>query len=331
MGSLSAEELEGLVVAVLLVVVLAAMGVYMLQRIRRRKTQLEGELSGHPELVGDRAFNRIGMARRESEMLRGQGTDVGDATELIARAQASFDARQFDRAYELAQTAHEHLVVARRTGAPLRATASAPRTDAQPPSTSAPRNDPVGIPLATNVTPPKTTPDPPRIPKNQVESQFQIRLLSQDVERAIGDRPNADATVQGKASLTAAQAAFDRADYTEAFRLALRGRRQVGGSLETLPPPPTSVGTARPAPLASSSGVDDPVQGAELVAAAERCPTCGNPTLADDTFCRGCGTARRSASCPNCGASRRARDTFCGKCGTSFAPTVATGRPAPTR
>ena len=320
MGTLTSGELEAIAAIAIVTVVLAIMGVYLLQRIQKRKDQLRSELSGKPELIGDRAFNRIAMVRREQEILARQGSDVSNAVGLIGRAQAAFDSRQFDRAYSLAQSAHEFLVAARR-GSP----APTPSSGASPAAASP-------VPDASWSAPPAlsavATPSPPpgaRIPKNRAESQFQIHLLEQEVGTASRDRPTAEPTIQGRSSLSEAQAAFDRTEYTEAFRLALRGRRQLGGSIEALPPSPGTGSGLREAPGSSDSEL---VLTAEQVASAQRCRSCGAPIVADDTFCRGCGTPRTAPGCPNCGAVRRARDTFCGKCGSPFAAPVV---PAPAR
>ena len=67
----------------------------------------------NPRIRNDRAFNRIAMAQREAEMLASSGVDVTPARNLIAQAQGQFDHRDFDHAYESAQSAHEVLVAAR--------------------------------------------------------------------------------------------------------------------------------------------------------------------------------------------------------------------------
>ncbi|MGC2205813.1 MAG: hypothetical protein WA719_07825, partial [Thermoplasmata archaeon] len=130
------EVYIALFVAVVLGIVVIAFLLLTVQRLRRRKTQLEAELKGgSPRLVADRAFNRLGMARREIAILAQQGTDVGRARELIAQSQSAFDLGQFDRSYELAQSAHESMVSARQ-GHPLTSGPAASPTT--PPALSRP-------------------------------------------------------------------------------------------------------------------------------------------------------------------------------------------------
>lgn len=307
MGALSSADILAIALGVLLVAILAGIGLFLLRRLRQRRDELKAGLSGRPDLIGDRAFNRIAMARRESEILSGRGASVGRATDLVVQAQAAFDARDFGRAYELAQSAHESLVSARMAGPPI-----ASATPAAPPRAAA------GDILSSTLEPfARSDPVPTvaKIPKNRAESQFQIRILSTELEEARSTRPTADATTQAAASLAAAQAASDRADYTEAFRMALRGRKQVGGSVEAVAPAPGRAGRSP----AAESATGDPALAAETVASAERCASCGQPILRGDTFCRGCGTPRAAPLCSRCGAPRHSADAFCGKCGAAFA------------
>jgi hypothetical protein len=310
MANLTSGELIVLLVGVVACVLLAAAGLYLRRRLRERGDQLRQQLSNRRHLVGDRAFNRIAMARRESEILARQGTDVSAATTLVGRAQAAFDSREYGRAYELAQSAHESLVALRSgrgpsPGAPL------PGATGSPPPASPVR--PAEAPA------PPATPPPAAIPKHRAEAQFQLRLLATEIDRARRTPGSAPPSEAGVGTLTAAQAAFDRGDYTEAFRRALKGRRQVGGGVEALGPSP-ALGPPGAGPVPTPDhGAPDPAEIAERHAAATRCPSCGQPLLADDAFCRGCGTPRSVGSCPKCGAPRALKDGFCGKCGAPFA------------
>jgi predicted RNA-binding Zn-ribbon protein involved in translation (DUF1610 family) len=305
MTELGSGDLTVILVAVVACILLAAGGLYLRARLRLRSQQLRSELSARPAVVSDRAFNRIAMARREAQLLARQGVDVTASTALVGQAQASFDARDFGRAYELAQSAHETLVVA-RTGAPIRPSPPAARTAPGPT---------VPTPAATPAPAPPPTPN---IPKNRAESQFQLRVLTTELARARAANAKADATELAAASLAAGQAAYDRGEYTEAFRLALRGRRQIGSTIETLAPAPALRSGGTGAPADAGALATDPVAIAEQAAASDRCPNCGQPMLAADTFCRGCGTPRRATTCPACGAPRSPTDGFCGKCGTPF-------------
>lgn len=298
------------VIPLVLVVILVTFGLgvllYLRRRLKERREKLLGELRDRPELIRDRAFNRLAMARREADLLGQQGVDVSRPRALISESQGAFDNRGYDRAYELAQQAHEALVHARQDRVPL---ASAPT--AASPSTAP---SPSGVPPAPVSTAP---PSPaPSIPKNRAESQFQMRLLDTELDAARNDPARSAACSEASRFRADAGTAFDRGDFTDAFRLALKGRRAIGAPVESLPATP---GAAGPASGANRAPVD-PARSAEETASAERCPSCGYPLLAGDAFCRGCGEPRSDPmTCPQCGAARQSSDGFCGRCGTSFA------------
>jgi hypothetical protein len=306
-------EIELIVFVVVLAVVLIGAFLYLQRRLRQRRSNLLSELNDRPVLNQDRAFNRLAMARREARILVGQGVDVHRAQELIAEAQGAFDTRQYDRAYQVAQSAHEALVNARQQGA---RTTGVPLSSIGSGTALPPKRVEATPPTAAVAASP--TPDRPAIPKNRAESQFQLRLLSEELETLPTDRARRAAATEATDLKNQASAAFDQGDYTTAFRLALRGRRTLGGTLESLPPP----GSATPASSRrtgnGSAAPSDATQAAEAAAGGERCPDCGYPTLSGDAFCRGCGRPRVPLTCPTCGAPRGAEEPFCGRCGTRF-------------
>jgi hypothetical protein len=206
----------------------------------------------------------------------------------------------------LAQSAHESLVVVRQRGS---------RSLPSPPAMTNPSSrSPQGATAASGTSPPPTP--LPALPRNRAESQFQLRILDQEVRAAQAARPTQGATLEAASLQHQAQTAFDRGEFTEAFRLALRARRSLGGNVEALAP---RAGPSAPSSRAAPGSAPlDPAAIAEGVAGGERCPSCGYPSLPDDTFCRGCGTPRVPTTCPSCGAHRGPKDTFCGRCGARF-------------
>jgi len=306
-----------LFVAVVLAIVAAGVLLFVIQRLKRRRAQLLADLNRPSPLLPDRAFNRLEMARREEGILARQGTDVTRARELIAQSQSAFDLRQFSRSYELAQSAHEALVHARQ-GVPIpsgpapAAVAGASDPEARGPA-AAGRGPLAPVEAGASAPWPSASPVS-RLPHHRVESQFELHLLTSELERARAERPNAAAIGAAAGLRDQAQSAFDRQQYTDALRLALKGRRELGSDLGTVAGGPTT--------SAASGGADggamDPAGAAEQAAASSRCPQCGYPARADDTFCRGCGLPRQPVVCPRCGADRAPSDTFCGRCGERF-------------
>jgi len=311
MAGLSGLEIYAIVFVVVLSIVVAGLLLYLLRRIKLRRAKLLNDLSAKAELSQDRAFNRIAMARREASVLSANGVDVRRAQELVAEAQGAFDTRQYDTAYRHAQSAHEALVNARQhgarsTGAPVDGSSAAASHRASGPTTTSP------LP-SSEPTPPRTT-----IPKYRAEAQFQIRILGEELDGLPARRARDASATEATGLRRQASKSFDSGDYSEAFRLALRGRRTLGSTLESLPA--TGGGANRPTASVDNGNGSSPdiAQTAESVAGAERCPDCGYPTMPGDGFCRGCGRPRTATACPMCGAPRAADEPFCGKCGTRF-------------
>ena len=318
MVALTGFEITVVVFVVFLAIVVAALLLYLLRRLKDRKTKLLNELDQRPGLSRDRAFNRLAMARREAQMLSDQGVDVARAQELIAEGQGAFDTRRFDRAYEAAQSAHEALVTARQRGSRTTGTPLPSTTPSPSPGRAATGPTPAIAP--SEVTAPVASELPPRptIAKNQAESQFQIRLLSEEIDSLPARRAKDPSVVQASEFRRQASEATAKGDYTEAFRLALRGRRALGSTLETLPLTGGGTGSGSAEPGNGGGAKGDLAEAAETVAGGERCPECGYPSLAGDAFCRGCGRPKATLTCSTCGAPRGASEPFCGQCGSRF-------------
>lgn len=318
MASLTSVELTAIVVVAGLGAVAAGLLIYLVRRLRERRAQLLHELRDSPEVVSDRAYNRIAMARREIEIVARQGADVRRARELVAEAQASFDGRHHDQAYQSAQLAHESLVRVRRENLPAAPSATLPSQDARGSSGPLPSTSPAPRRAASSgLAPGPSPPTGADLARNRAQSQFELRLLDRELEAATRERPAEASTREATHLRDAAAAAFERGDFTEAFRAALKGRRALGGTIEGLAAPrdrasPTASGG--PGPTAST---DLPSSGLAATS-GERCAQCGHPILEGDAFCRGCGASRTPTSCPTCGAARLPTDTFCGRCGTRY-------------
>ncbi len=308
MTSLDAYTELALAAVVLAGVVLVSFHLLHTYRMRRLREVRQG--GAMPGQARDRAYNRLALARREADLLEAQGGDVSSARQLIQLADSSLRGGHPDRAYELAQSAHETLVKFHRDSPPSGA-ASGPAV----PSSAAGGAGGGATALSTPATP---TP----VAKNRAEAQFQLHLFEQELAAAVkGTGASGPEAGEARTLYVQAHEAFARGEFGEAFRLALRGRRRLGAKVETLAPPGPGAETASGDP-ATAPG--DLASAAEAVAARERCPNCGHPTLASDAFCRGCGAARTPTVCGRCGASRTPADAFCGRCGFRYDRPTAT-------
>ncbi|MCI4350048.1 MAG: zinc ribbon domain-containing protein [Thermoplasmata archaeon] len=302
-----------LVVIAGLLVALTFLGfLFALRRLRKRRATLAKELSDSPALLPDRAFNAIAIARSEASVLTREGFDVQRQVERLNEAQGLSDRHDYLAAVALARSVHDTMVQIRRTGVvPATASGSGGAT----PSAAATRSARAGGPssegfrpelLPTELGPEPaddaTDPDVPasmRLPKNRVESQFELELLTDELGRT---PPTNTALGEATALRTQASAAFGQSDYTEALRLALRGRRRLGSKVDGLASP-ASPGARSTGPAAATGPL------------TPRCSACGQELRPDDVFCRACGAPRPGGNCPRCGAAFEGADQFCGRCG----------------
>jgi RNA polymerase subunit RPABC4/transcription elongation factor Spt4 len=303
---------ELILVALLIIVGTAGLLVVVRRRLKARIEELKGQTDGPAQFADDRSYNLLRIARAEAETLKRQGVDVSTAEAALDEAEASMRRRDYDIAVLSARRAHDLLVALRQNPTPLPSAVGPTRPSrsmtAPPPAVRAPElpNDPPG----SSEDP--TVPDGPvpRLAKNRAESHFQIGLLNEEIAVASTSRPNDGAVADARTTTVDAQSAYDRADYTEAMRLALRGRRKLGTRIETLPPPNTRI-PPTPAPVPPSA-LGGP-------AGTAPCVQCGRPLKSADRFCRACGTPKAPTACPSCGTAVEEGDRFCPACGATMA------------
>jgi hypothetical protein len=312
---------------------------YYLHRLKKRRQSLPNEVNSRAS-VGDRAFNEMQLARQAAARLEREGVDVSTAKGLLARAEGLVARGDARGAFEAARAARDTLLLARSSGtpsAPARAsghlvgTTVGPASPARPPDpTPIPIPDLGPVPAAPGANPsnglPATSEGPapngrPRLPKNQLEARFELALLEEEVERQRERPPDGQAWAEAQGCARDARRAYDGRDFTEALRLALRGRRRLGSRVETIGRPartpvpdlpPSPAAERKPAP---SNGGPSPASLGNTTPTVT-CARCGRPGRAEDRFCRGCGASLAAAPCPACGAARlEASDRFCGVCG----------------
>jgi RNA polymerase subunit RPABC4/transcription elongation factor Spt4 len=307
--------LELIAVAVVLIAFVGGLFYIANRRLKARLAELRGESAGSAEFTDDRSYNLIRLARAEAETLKRQGVDVHVAEAALADADAAMRQRNYDMAVLDARRAHEILVGLRDGPKPR------PGTGASPPSSTSrsmtPPTPPPASPTRPNQSPAipdelpaADAPPAPRLAKNRAESHFQIKLLNEELAAAGTSRPNDPSLAEGTTASQDAQIAYDRGDYTEAMRLALRGRRKLGTRIEALPPPNTRIPPTPPALAPVALGGP---------AGMAPCVQCGRPLKASDRFCRACGTPKAPSACPSCGTAIEEGDRFCPACGATVA------------
>ena len=295
-------QLTDIEIAATLLVAMGIAFLYLIHWTRRRSRALSEEpLPSRAELQ-DRAFNQITIAKAAADRLGRDGVDVSGPRQLIESAEAARRRGDPDTALGLAKSAQATLIRLKDGGiaaAPTGRVADPllPDAPAVMPSSWGATATPASV----------TSPDAaaPRLPPNKAESRFQLTLLREDLGRSpSGGTPSSDVD-EARALADQSQSAFDRGDYTESLRLGLKGRRRLGGRLDTLAP---SLATVVEAPGPVSGSGDAP-------SSEEHCGTCGQPLRSNDKFCRGCGASKEAAHCAACGEPLSSNDRFCGVCG----------------
>jgi hypothetical protein len=298
-----------LLVAVLLLGAGFAFYYILRRRLHARLASLREAVGESPAYADDRAHNLLALARSEAATLKRGGADVHVAEGAIADAERALRRGEYDDAHHSARRAHELLLAQRASGSPLLLVPAPSRSMPNSP----PGSDPASRPNSPTPAPGAAVSGdgsaaPPRLAKNRAESRFQISLLQEEIERSSKEVGGASGVADARTGSADAQAAYDRADYTEALRLALRARRALGTHIESLPAPLTRIPPSpTPSPSASAS----------TPSGTEPCATCGRPLKSTDRFCRSCGTAKAPTACASCGTALEVGDRFCAGCGAS--------------
>ncbi len=307
LGSSSDTEIAVVLTAMFAVLVF----VYLLNQWRLRKRDAHLSLES-TQSVPERAYNQIRIARAGAELLARDGYDVGPVRATLAEADGAQSRGNHPQALRLAESARGRLVALREGRGGGSAPAEAP---SEPPSPDAPAAPlPSSGPHPSAGAPgPGAAPLRPKLPAHQVEARFEISVLNGEL--AAHRSPPGDGAAEREASELARQSeeAYEHEQYSEAWRLALRGRRRLGASIEHVG---SGGGLPRPSGPVEAVGLAAPPKAAVSPEEGPRCPKCGRSSRASDRFCRACGTTFAAAACPRCGAPKESGDRFCGVCGT---------------
>ena len=348
MAALTEGQIIGITLAIITV---ALFSIWVLRVLSLRRKRFLKELeAGTSESGEDAAHNQILTTRAVLKRLESQGEDVTAAKAILKQAQGKLEAGRYAQALQLAREARNSMAP-RATSAPVTSRVRVPasprkvekeellyrdiaegsRGGAKPAAGS-----PAGASMEeTDIPESDGSGNPPSIPelrkgvpKNQLESRFEINVLEESLEKT-GEGSFAEA----RKLLTLAQRSFDRGDYSDALRLAMRGRKIVGtGTEETISlSPATVVETPPDAPLPSAARssappvvkdvVPEPGTG-EARPVLMRCSRCGRENPVTNKFCRGCGKPLAEPLCPRCQKPVSPDDAFCGVCGAPISSTV---------
>jgi hypothetical protein len=327
-------EIGGTVVAIFVVLVV----VYMLYRYLRRRGPELAAREGKT-VLDDRSYNQVRIGQAAADRLAQTGVDVSAAKELFRRAEAARAGGNYTLSLELSKKAQDSLAAARSgamtlpSSGPVRSTLS---TDTTPSSSlsAGPRSASAAVYAAPPTAPvfaagangPDTgvssevalEPGTSRPPKNKMEAHFQLSLVQDELDQARATKSRTKAFRDAEGLRDQGQAAYDKQDFTEALRLALKSRRTLGTRVEALPVstvPASSPGASEQVAVSAAARVSGSV--ADSTAFGQTCAKCGRTVAPTDQFCRGCGAPIAPAVCSRCGAPLSAGDRFCGTCGAT--------------
>jgi hypothetical protein len=164
--------------------------------------------------------------------------------------------------------------------------------------------------IASRPAEPDTEQIPPfqetkKLPQNYLESKFMIECARMSIDTA--SKQGSD-MVEAERMLAIAMEHYDRTEYTEALKHALRAKRTAEGQKVSVQP------ETRP----PEAGKEEPKAPIEVPGKAD-CGNCGQPVDESDNFCRKCGTKIvRVPRCPSCSSEVDEGDAFCRKCGAKL-------------
>lgn len=262
-----------IVVAILLVLILGVVIFFEWRYLRSRR-----EAKVDAGLIQDDAYNAIATAKSISESLRNQGRDVKESEALIRQAEDAYSRRNYLDACNIAGRAKSTLKFSKPTDDILYCAAPTSKEEAVA--------DEECVPVLQAVK---------KLPTNYLESKFLLESTKQRAEGA--GSPDIDEINE---DLCIAQSHFDRKEYDEALKYAMRAKKLLehGRKENTV-----MITTATPSQETRN---------------VNTCQKCSTELGESDIFCPGCGSRQGRAVCSSCSSEAQEGDKFCRKCGTKI-------------
>jgi len=297
---------EKLLLSVVLVVIMIFV-VYYEVRVMRGKTK-EVRVTRQRK---DEAHNAILTTRSVMDVVERDGADVSSARAILNRARDAMARGDFGRATDHCESARAELMKCRRPRQrQVRKSAGAEDeaddletladeivgSDARPSHSDTYRG--TKLPIAES--------------SGHLSAQFELTAAKEEIGKV--SLPRED-FMKVKSLLKMAESEFESANYPKALSLAVKVRKELGGTgaTDTIP-----LKVKSKIPLADECVEDVASMPEEQVAKLE-CSSCSSMVLPDDVFCGHCGApATRERTCPKCGMRSDGRDRFCRKCGTEL-------------
>ena len=273
-----------LIILAVLGVILAIVVFLELRYFRsKRKARVDNKI------LLDDAYNSIMTTKAVAEALKSQGKVSKEANLLIIEAEAAFQRGNHLYALESINKAKDLLK-------------NAKEETADPVASIVAKVGSKGVEEKCEVP----FQEARKLPKNYLESKFMICSVRDILEQRGAKQKNAGA----EENLKQADQMFQKEEYTEALKLALRAKRALDGGAD-------SIGPIESKPIATDSQMERlPPQPKSLREPSKNCVRCGASLTDDDVYCRKCGMkVDRSPKCSACEEKLADDDIFCRKCG----------------
>ena len=297
---------EKLLLLVVLVVLMTLV-VYYEIRVMRGKTK-EVRIARQRK---DEAHNAVLTTRSVMDVVEREGADVSSARAILNRARDAMARGDFGRATDHCENARAELMKCRR-----------PRQrQVRRPAVAEDEADDLET-LADKIVGSDARPSHSHTYKGtklavdessgHLSARFELTAAKDEIGKATLPRED---FMKMKSLLERAESEFESANYPKALSLAVKIRKELGGTgaADTIPLKVTSK-----TPLAGEC-IEDIASMSEEQAAKLKCDSCSSMVLPDDVFCGHCGApATVERTCPKCGMRSDGRDRFCRKCGTEL-------------
>jgi ribosomal protein L40E len=271
---------------IMLAVLGIIMGIVIFLELRYFRSKRKSRLD--VKILQDDAYNSIQTTKAVAEALKTRGRVSKEANLLIIEAEAAFQRGNHLYALESINKAKDLLKNVKQDADPVAAIVSKVVTKGGEEKCEVPFQE------------------ARKMPKNYLESKFMICSVRNILAQSGSKEKNAVA----EENLRQADERFQKEDYTEALKLALRAKRALDGGAD-------SIGPMESKPIAADAQVERlPPQPKSLRGPSKSCVRCGASLTEGDVYCRKCGLkVDRSPKCSRCGEKLAEDDIFCRKCG----------------
>ncbi len=252
------------------------------------------------------AYNQLQMLRTMVKLMRDKGYNVSPVETMIVKAQMAYNSDNYVECIEIVNNAKRALVrIREETTVP---DGISPRVAEE--MRIIKKIEERGS--YQQEMPPQVKDFERKLPENYLQSKFEIKV----VEDKIMKKEEGEVKEAAMLYLKKAKEAFDRKEYTEALRLAIKSNRiletnEIPVEKPVVEPVPQAEVVSEPKVVSITETKEEEKKEEEL-----HCPNCGAVVRREDKYCWNCGAKLVwTYKCPNCGGEVTTEDKYCRHCG----------------